>query len=111
MNGRKTLLGVLRRHRDRLGRIVLAGFALASFTISGAPCYAMASGNGDVAAIAGHHAYAHSGHEIGHADGAVTHHESLAQNGLPHCPHCPPAMPNHAPSSAHSYCSAGDELA
>ena len=43
MKRRKSILAVLRRHRGRLGRFVVAAFALASFTVSSAPCFAMAS--------------------------------------------------------------------
>lgn len=118
MNRHTNLLAVLRRQRDRLGRFVLAWFAVASFTITGAPCFAMAStriDTGDHAASAGLQAHEHHGHAMGHGDGgpAAGHDHGSAQKEPPHCPHCPlaAAMPNHAPSNDHSFCSAYDELA
>lgn len=113
MNRRANILAVLRRQRNRLGRIVVACFALASFTITAAPCFAMTAAKADAGEHAPHtHAHAHDAHAMDHADGgpAMQHDHG---SGAPHCPHCPlgPAMPNHVPSSDHSFCSAYDEAA
>ena len=93
MNRRTSVLAVLRRQRGRLGRLVVACFALASFTITAAPCFAMAAAKVDAGEHAAHsHGQAHHGHAMDHGGTA-------------------PAMPNHAPSSSHSFCSAYDEPA
>ena len=116
MNRRKSILAVLRRQRDRLGRFVVAAFAVASFTVSGAPCFAMASVEthaGDRATSTHAHGYEHHGSSMdhGHAGHAVGHDDGSQPQGSPYCPHClsAAAMPGHEPSSAHSFCSAFDE--
>jgi len=115
MNRRKSILAVLRRQRDRLGRVVVAAFAVASFTLGGAPCFAMASPQthaGEQAMSAHMHGHEHHGSSMahGHAGHAVGHDGSQPQ-GSPYCPHClsAAAMPGHESSSAHSFCSAFDE--
>src|SRR5262245_9429740 len=116
MNRRNSILAVLRRQRDRLGRFVVAAFAVASFTVGGAPCFAMASAetHGGNPAMSTHaHGHEHHGSSMGHerAGQAPGHdHESGQPAPLP-CPHClsAAAMPGHEPSSAHSFCSAFDE--
>jgi len=116
MNRRKSILAVLRRQRDRLGRFVVAAFAVASFTVSGAPCFAMASVEthaGDRATSTHAHGHEHHGSSMdhGHAGHAVGHDDGSQPQGSPYCPHClsAAAMPGHEPSSAHSFCSAFDE--
>jgi hypothetical protein len=114
---RTTVLAALRRQADRLGRVVVALFAVASLTIAGAPCLAMVS-----AGVAPEQRAAAPTHEHGHHGGHAGDHSSThpaahddgsAQKPAPHCPHCPlaGAMPGHVPSSAHSFCSAADDLA
>ena len=113
MNRRTSVLAVLRRQRGRLGRFVVACFALASFTITSAPCFAMAAAKVDAVEHAAHsHGDAHHGHAMDHGGSApaIGHDHGP---GAPPCPHCPlsAAMPNHMPSSDHSFCSAYDEPA
>jgi len=113
MNRRTSVLAVLRRQRGRLGRLVVACFALASFTITAAPCFAMAAAKVDAGEHAAHsHGQAHHGHAMDHGGTAPAMQHDHG-SGAPHCPHCPlgAAMPNHAPSSSHSFCSAYDEPA
>ena len=114
MHRHKSVLAELRRQRGRLGRFLVAWFAVASFTITGAPCFAMASANVDHGEHAADtHAHGHHDHAMAHGDSgpAVGHDHGSTQKGPAHCPHCPlaAAMPNHAPSSDHSLCSAFDE--
>ena len=114
MHARESVLAVLRRQRARLGRFVVAWFAVASFTITGAPCFAMASAKADHGEHAADtHDHGHHDHAMAHGDSgpAVGHDHGPTQNGPAHCPHCPlaAAMPNHAPSSDHAFCSAFDE--
>jgi hypothetical protein len=121
MSRRKNVLAVFRRQRDRLGRLVVALFAIASFTVTGAPCLAMVTADTDAsdqptAAPGREHQehQEHQEHEASHRDtGFAAHGDGSQQNVPPHCPHCPSSgvMPNHPPSSAHSFCSAFDELA
>lgn len=111
MNRRTNILAVLRRQRNRLGRFVIACFALASFTITAAPCFAMAAAKVDAGEHAVHtHGHADHGHAMDHGGNApgMGHDDG---SGAPPCPHCPlnAGMPNHAPSSDHSFCSAYDE--
>src|SRR5688572_2440719 len=115
MNRRKNILAVLRRQRDRLGRLAVGLFAAASFTITGAPCFAMMSSGTDAfeqptAEAPSHEHDAHHGHAAGHpdADPAAAHGDGSQHKAPAHCPHCPlpGVMPNHLPSSAHSLCSA-----
>lgn len=112
MNRRASVLAVLRRQRRRLGRFVVACFALASFTVSAAPCFAMTTAKVDAGEHAAHtHGHGDHGHAMDHADsGSALQHDG---SGVPHCPHCPlsAAVPNHASSSDHSFCSAYDEPA
>ena len=113
MNRRTSVLAVLRRQRARLGRFVVACFALASFTITGAPCFAMATAKADAGEHVAHsHGHGDHGHAMHQGDnGPAMQHDH--RSGAPHCPHCPlsAAMPNHSPSSDHSFCSAYDERA
>jgi hypothetical protein len=114
MHRHKSVLAVLRRQRGRLGRIVVAWFALASFTVAGAPCFAMANAKADAGEHAAEtHAHADDGHAMGHGDGspAAGHDHGSTHKEPAHCPHCPlsAATPNHAPPSNHSFCSAFDE--
>jgi hypothetical protein len=124
MSHTATVLVRLRRHRARLGRFVLALFALASATASAGPCFSMAVA-GD-AAPAAHHDAAHA-HEASTAH-AHAHHQradedtsgASSQPASPqpassqsasHCPHCPLAasMPNHSAAESHALCSAVDD--
>jgi hypothetical protein len=110
LNRRTSVLAVLRRQRNRLGRFVVVCFALASFAITGAPCFAMSIAKVDSSP--------HTAHSLDHRDhGHAMDHGGTAPamqhdhgSGAPPCPHCPlsDAMPNHAPSSDHSFCSAYD---
>jgi hypothetical protein len=122
MRRRNNFLADLRRRADGLGRFVVALFALASLTISGAPCFAMASAGGGAigsAAVAEAPADDHGGHGhgYGYAGGhggsshAAGHPDDDPAQKPPPCPHCPlfGAMPGHAPSSTHSFCVALDE--
>ena len=114
MNRRTSVLAVLRRQRRRLGRFVVACFALASLTITAAPCFAMATARADAGEHAAHaHGHGDHGHAMDHGSSAgATGHDDHG-SGAPHCPHCPlgAAMPSHASSSDHSFCSAYDEPA
>jgi hypothetical protein len=106
---RNGILAGLRRRRNRLGRFTLACFALASFTITAAPCFAMASTKANVEHAAHTHDHAEHGHARDHGGSAPAmghDHDSGARL----CPHCAldTALPNHAPSSDHSFCSAYD---
>jgi hypothetical protein len=118
MNGRTNILAKLRRQRGRFGRFVLAVFAMGSFTLAGAPCFAMAAppptARVDQSAHAAHgdsgmHAH---GHARAHADGISGTHEQSEHQFPKHCPHCPvtAAMSHHGPSSAHAFCSALDDV-
>jgi len=118
MRRRKNVIATLRKQRHRLGRFVVGLFAVASFTIAGVPCLAMASG--PVAVEQAPPASSHEHHEHGYAGAGGHGHDGAAQapgQGEPpssqHCPHCPlpGAMANHTPSGEHSFCSAFDELA
>lgn len=116
MNRRQSILAVLRRQRDRLGRFVVAAFAVASFTASGAPCFAMTSvqTHADDQAVTTHaHGSDHHGSSMdhGHAGHPAGHDDGSQPPGSPYCPHClsAAAMPGHELSSAHSFCSAFDE--
>jgi hypothetical protein len=119
MSGRTNtnILVRLRRQRGRLGRFVLATLALASFTIAGAPCFAMAAPAPVAHVDPSAHAEAHGdrqGHEhaVGHGNGALGAHEQSEHPFPKHCPHCPPtaAMSQHAPASEHAFCAAVDDV-
>src|SRR5689334_22337867 len=113
MNRRASVLAMLRRQRGRLGRFVVACFALASLTITAAPCLAMATAKAGTAEHAAHsHGHAHDGHATDHGGSAPAMQHDHG-SGAPPCPHCPlgAALPDHAPSSDHSFCSAYDEPA
>jgi hypothetical protein len=116
MHRRKNMLAAIRRRRDSLGRVVVALFAAASFALGGAPCLAMAGSSagatGEAAAAQGsHHAGAHE-HSAQHDHAGSAEHGGLGNPAPARCPHCPPAgpMPGHVSSSAHSFCSAVDDV-
>jgi hypothetical protein len=113
---RNSVLAALRRQRDRLGRFVVALFAVASMTITGAPCFAMAvelaTPQVDEAAQSNrsHDAHAHE-HAVDHGDHGSVDQDNHAQRSPAHCPHCPMSTtPGHAMPSAHSFCSAFDDF-
>ena len=99
-------LGVLRRRRSGLGRFVLAFFAVATVTMTGAPCFAMAAGAHVAPAVhddgmhTGMTMVAHDHSHFAHEHSASSPHGS-ADPSLPHgsadpahqCPHCPLAAP------------------
>ena len=67
MKRRDSLLAAARRRRNSLGRFVLAWFAVAWFTLAGAPCLAMANANVDAREHAAEaHAHGHHGHAMSH---------------------------------------------
>jgi hypothetical protein len=114
MSGPTELLGRLRRRRATLGRSVLVLFALASFSAGAAPCFAMAA---STAPVVQHHV-SHQGGAPSHAHSPAASHEHgapLDRGGEPvpsPCPHCPlTAAPSSNAASAHSFCSAGDDVA
>jgi hypothetical protein len=117
MKRRRSILAALRRHRERLGRFVVASFAVASFTMAGAPCFAMANAGADAVdhAPAQTQGHAHHGHAMDQGDvGAAVGHSGDSEQPRPaHCPHClsPSAMPSHGSSADHTSCSAVDEPA
>lgn len=99
MKRRINWLGVLRRQRSGLGRFVLAFFAVATVTMTGAPCFAMAAGAQVSPAM--HHEGMHAGmtmvaHDHSHFAHASEHGAS-SPHGSPdpshQCPHCPLAAP------------------
>jgi hypothetical protein len=117
---RTNILAVLRRQRDRLGRLLAVGFAVASFASAGAPCLAMASSshgssNHAAAQPIAHHEHGAQAHSADHGHGGI-----IVQTAAPepqravHCPHCPlpDAIPGHvSPADGHSFCSAYDDVA
>ena len=109
MNRCPSVLAVLRRQRNRLGRFVVACFALASFMITATPCFAMTTPKVDASEHAAH-GHTDHGHAMQHGGSAPARGHDHG-SGAPPCPHCPlnTGMPNHAPSSDHSFCSAYDE--
>jgi hypothetical protein len=123
MHRRKSILAALRKQRDSVGRCVVVLFAFASLALSGGPCLPMATAS--TAPPAAEEALAHGLHHLSASDHsiepdhAVAHGHAAAspakaQHSAPaHCPHCPltAAMAGHAPSSAHSFCSAVDGVA
>jgi hypothetical protein len=116
MKRRNSLFAATRRRSNSLGRFVLAWFVVAWFALAGAPCFAMANANVDAGEHAAEtHAHGHHGRALSHGDStpAVGHDHASTQKGPAHCPHCPlsAALPSHAPSIDHSFCSAYDEVA
>lgn len=110
MSGWTHVPGRLRRRRASLGRIVLALFALASFSAGAAPCFAMAPSIAPLhesheshLAGAPNHDHAHAvGHEHGTPSGEIEHAPSP-------CPHCPlVAVLAGSVAGSHSFCSAAD---
>jgi hypothetical protein len=116
MTGLSNTIGVLRRRRADLGRLVLILFALASASAGAAPCLAMAVPDSPGA----HHSDTHmaslaadSAHDHVHA---MEHEHStppVDQRDGSHgpCSHCPLAvsMDGSASSSSHAFCSAADD--
>jgi hypothetical protein len=113
---RTSLLSRLRRQGKRLGRFVLAIFALASFTSAGAHCFAMVPTASLAQADENPHAEIHAdthAHEyaMSHGDRGADADEQTKHDYPDHCPHCPlaGAMADHVPSNAHAFCSAFDD--
>jgi len=108
------ILGRLRRRRATWGRSLLALFAFASFSAGAAPCFAMAASTAPL--VQQHHAarpagapsHTHS-HAAAHDHGAPLAEAAHAPSPCPHCP-LTVALAGSTPS-AHSFCSAADEVA
>lgn len=112
MNRRANVLRMLRRRSARVGRVVLAWFALATLGAGAAPCYAMA-----VAPSVEHAAHAQPAVGHDHSHTAPHHHTAavVTDSELPPtpCPHCPLSVGMSAggTTGSHALCAAGDEVA
>jgi hypothetical protein len=118
MRRRANLLASLRRRRTAIGGVVLGVFAMASVTLSAAPCLAMdssASPAHEAAPVAHEsqasahvHHHARSEEEHGHTV-SVAHSGDAAQastrHSSPHCPHCPPSTSGAGADTQHAGCS------
>ena len=121
MSGRTSFIGTLRRRKASVGRVVLAGFVLASASFGAAPCFAMALS----APVSAQHA-APADHDHGALHATASHDRSHApahdrpagpseqhehQPATP-CAHCPLsiAMAGAGSTGSHAFCSAVDDV-